>query len=66
MATERGDRPRGFIGQVTAHRVAPNLLMLVLILGGLFMTTRITQEVFPAFEYYSITVSVVYPNATPE
>lgn len=56
----------GLIGWMVAHRVAPNLLMLVLILGGLYMTTRVTQEVFPAYEVSSIQVSVAYPGATPE
>ncbi|WP_111495633.1 efflux RND transporter permease subunit [Marinobacter bohaiensis] len=60
------DRPKGFIGFMTAHRVAPNLLMLVLILGGLYMTSRITQEVFPDFQRDAIDISVSYPNATPE
>lgn len=66
MADDRGDRPRGLIGWSTAHRVAPNLLMMVLIVGGLLMSTRITQEVFPEFRRDTIEVSVSYPGATPE
>lgn len=57
---------RGAIAWMTEHRVAPNLLMLVLIVGGLFMTTRIKQEVFPPFEVDMINVSVAYPGASPE
>ncbi|WP_435102410.1 efflux RND transporter permease subunit [Arhodomonas sp. AD133] len=64
MAIER--RQRGIVGWFVEHRVAPNLLMLVLILGGLYMTTRITQEVFPGFQRDAIDVSVAYPGATPE
>ncbi|MDZ7810293.1 MAG: efflux RND transporter permease subunit [Arhodomonas sp.] len=56
---------RGVIGWFVDHRVAPNLIMLVLILGGLFMTTRITQEVFPDFQREVIDISVAYPGATP-
>jgi len=48
------------------NSVTANLLMLVLLLGGLFMTTRIQQEVFPAFELDRITVRIAYPGATPE
>ncbi len=66
MATDPGERARGLIGWSTAHRVAPNLLMMVLIVGGLLMSTRITQEVFPDFQEDAITVSVSYPGATPE
>ncbi|KAB7627658.1 efflux RND transporter permease subunit [Alkalilimnicola sp. S0819] len=57
---------RGVIGWIVEHRVAPNLLLLVLILGGLFMSTRIQQEVFPPFETEMVTVKVAYPGATPE
>ena len=59
--------PRGgAIEWMTRHRVAPNLLMLVLVLGGLFMSTRIRQEVFPPFERDTVTVRVLLPGASPE
>jgi multidrug efflux pump subunit AcrB len=48
------------------NSVTANLLMLVLLFGGLYMTTRIQQEVFPAFELDRITVKIAYPGATPE
>lgn len=57
---------RGPIAWMVHNRVSANLLMLVLLLGGLFMTTRIQQEVFPAFELDVVTVRVAYPGATPE
>jgi multidrug efflux pump subunit AcrB len=44
------------------NRVTPNLLMLFLILGGLFMTTKIKQEVFPEFALDQVTVQVAYPG----
>ena len=37
---------RGPISWMVHNRVTPNLLMIFLVLGGLFMTTRIKQEVF--------------------
>jgi multidrug efflux pump subunit AcrB len=48
------------------NRVTPNLLMIFLLLGGLFMTTRIKQEVFPEFDLDIVTVSVDYSGASPE
>ncbi len=60
-----GERP-DWVSWLVEHRVGPNLVMLVLLLGGLFMTTKITQEVFPEFEIDMVTVSVSYPGATPE
>lgn len=48
------------------NRVTPNLLMLFLLVGGLFMSTRIKQEVFPEFDLDLVRVSVPYPGASPE
>jgi multidrug efflux pump subunit AcrB len=48
------------------NRVTPNLLMIVLMLGGLFMSSKIKREVFPEFELYTVSVRVTYPGASPE
>jgi multidrug efflux pump subunit AcrB len=58
-------RGGGPIAWMAGHSVAANLLMLVLILGGLLMSSRITQEVFPSFELDTVSVSVALPGATP-
>ncbi|WP_444999602.1 efflux RND transporter permease subunit [Halomonas mongoliensis] len=57
---------RGPIAWMVHHGVAPNLLMLLLILGGLMASTTIKKEVFPDFELEIITVAIGYPGATPE
>ncbi len=57
---------RGPISWMVNNRVTPNLLMIFLVLGGLFMTTRIKQEVFPEFDLDTVTVSVDYSGASPE
>jgi len=46
--------------------VAANLLMLVLIAGGLLALPTIRQEEFPAIDLDLIRVTVEYPGATPE
>ena len=51
---------------MTRNSVAANLLMAVLLLGGLFGMMRVKQEVFPEFELDVVTVSVPYPGASPE
>ncbi len=56
----------GPIGWMVRNRVTPNLLMIVLLLGGLFITTQIKQEVFPHFELDMVTVRVGYPGSSPE
>ncbi|MDT8422272.1 MAG: efflux RND transporter permease subunit [Desulfuromonadales bacterium] len=57
---------RGPLAWMVNNRVTPNLLMIFLIVGGFFMTSRIKQEVFPNFELDIVQVSVVYSGASPE
>lgn len=57
---------KGIIAWMVHNRVTPNLLMIVLLIGGLFMLSRIKQEVFPEFDLDLVTVSVPYPGASPE
>ena len=59
-------RERGLLAWMVYNRVTPNLAMVVLLLGGLFMTTRIKQEVFPDFDLDMVQVRVLYPGASPE
>ncbi len=61
-----GGDPRGVIAALVHNRVLPNLIMIVLLAGGLFMATRIKQEVFPEFDLDMVTVRVPYPGASPE
>jgi multidrug efflux pump subunit AcrB len=48
------------------NHVAANLLMLVIMAGGLFTLPTIKQEVFPEVRIEVVTVSVVYRGAAPE
>lgn len=57
---------RGAIGWMARHSVAPNLLMLFMLLGGLIIALRIKQEVFPEFDLDIVTIRVPYPGASPE
>ncbi len=53
--------------QWMAHNhVAANLLMLCFVVGGLVIGVTVKQEVFPEVQLDSISVSVVYPGASPE
>ena len=56
----------GPIAWMVRNRVTPNLLMIVLLLGGLFMGSRIKQEVFPEFSLDTVTITVPYPGSSPE
>ncbi|MBU1221175.1 efflux RND transporter permease subunit [Myxococcota bacterium] len=57
---------KGPIGWMAGHRVASNLLMMIIIVGGLLSLRTIKQEVFPDFEIEIVNISVEYPGASPE
>lgn len=48
------------------NTVAANLLMILILGGGIFMIPQIRMEVFPEFSADMINVSVVYRGAAPE
>ncbi len=48
------------------NHVAANLLMLILVVGGLLKMASIKQEVFPEIALDMIRISVAYPGAGPE
>lgn len=56
---------KGPIAWMAGNSVAANLLMLVLLLGGLFFMGQINQEVFPEFDTDQVNVNVVYSGASP-
>ncbi|MGD9007682.1 MAG: efflux RND transporter permease subunit, partial [Desulfobacteraceae bacterium] len=57
---------KGPITWMAGHSVTANLLMLVLLVGGLMMGLQIKKEVFPDFELDRVTIQVAYPGASPE
>jgi len=46
--------------------VAANLIMVVLLVGGILWGMNIKQEVFPDFDLDRVIISVPYPGASPE
>lgn len=63
--TEKSPRKEGAIAYMARNSIATNLLMLVLIGGGLFTMYTIQKEVFPEFQLDFVEVSVAYPGASP-
>ncbi len=57
---------RGMIALFAGHRVAANLLMLLLILAGLFGLRNLNTQFFPTFDLDIVTVQVVWSGATAE
>ena len=60
------DWNKGLIAWFANNSVAANLLMLVIICGGLFTATTIKKETNPRLETERITVTVPYLGAAPE
>ena len=57
---------RGIVAWMAGNPVAANLLMLVVLLGGLASLDGITKEVFPTFPSETLTITVPYPGSSPE
>ncbi|MCL1052081.1 efflux RND transporter permease subunit [Shewanella abyssi] len=57
---------KGIIAWFAKNNVAANLLMWILLIGGLFSTVIINKEIFPTFELNYLNISVAYPGAAPQ
>lgn len=57
---------RGVIGFFVHHRVAANLVMLVMLLGGVLALTRMNIQFFPTFALDYVSVRVVWSGASAE
>ncbi|WP_037439069.1 efflux RND transporter permease subunit [Shewanella mangrovi] len=64
METEKQET--GIIAWFARNSVAANLLMILLVIGGLFSAFTINKEVFPSFELNFLSISVAYPGAAPQ
>ena len=57
---------QGPLAWMANNAVAANLLMLVLLVGGIVLAPTVKQEVFPQVDLDIISVAVPYRGATPE
>ena len=57
---------RGLIASFAQHRIAPTLLMAVMIFSGITVAGRIEKRFFPSFEVQFITVSVAWRGAAAD
>lgn len=59
-------RKEGAIGYMARNSIAANLLMIILIGGGIWTMFKIQKEVFPQFQLDFVEVNVSYPGAAPQ
>ena len=57
---------KGLIAWMAGNPVAANLLMIIIMVGGLASVGGITKEVFPTFPSETLTITVPYPGSSPE
>lgn len=57
--------PRGVLAWFAGNPVAANLLMLLIMVGGLFGMIGVDKEVFPRFSPHQIVITAIYPGAGP-
>ena len=57
---------KGPIAWMTKNSVVANILMIILLAGGIFSATQVKQEFLPDAELDEVFVTVVYPGASPE
>lgn len=62
---EKPREERGAIAWFAHNHVAANILMLLFLVGGFLSVLNMRTETFPQIDPRLITVSVVYPGATP-
>lgn len=58
--------PKGLIGMMLSNRVAANMLMALLLIGGLIFASDIKREAKPDFSLDEISISVTYDGASPK
>lgn len=59
------DNHQGIVAYFARNPVASNLLMVILLVGGLLAALGLTAQVFPTINPGMVTISVPYPGATP-
>lgn len=60
------NQARDFIGLFAQHKVAANLLMLIMILAGLFSLSKLNTQFFPTFALDVVTVRIEWRGASAE
>lgn len=55
-----------FVGIFAQHRVAANLLMIVMLLAGVWGVSKLNVQFFPSFEVEVVTVRTVWSGASTE
>ena len=56
----------GFIAMMARHKVAANILMMLMILSGLWGLASLNRQFLPPFSIDLVAVNIIWPNASAE
>ena len=57
---------KGPIAWMIHNSVVANILMVILLVGGIFASSQVKQEFLPETELDEVFITIVYPGASPE
>ena len=60
-----GPAGHGIVGYFARNAVAANVMMTLMLVGGLLAGLRLHSQVFPTIDPGQVSVTVPYPGATP-
>lgn len=66
MSSGPDSQRNDILGRFARHKVAANLLMLIMLLAGIYALTNLNRQFFPNFATDFITVKVTWPGASAE
>ena len=64
-ASHKKSEEKGLIAWFANNHVAANIMMMIFVLGGLISVAQMRSETFPSIDPKTISVSIVYPGASP-
>jgi len=66
QVSSKSNHQNDLLGLFANHKVAPNLLMIIMILAGIIALTKLNVQFFPSFELDTISVSTSWTGASAE
>ena len=66
QVSSKSKHQNDLLGLFANHKVAPNLLMIIMILAGIVALTKLNVQFFPSFELDTISVSTSWTGASAE
>jgi multidrug efflux pump subunit AcrB len=66
QVSSKSKHQNDLLGLFANHKVAPNLLMIIMILAGIIALTKLNVQFFPSFELDTISISTSWTGASAE